>query len=107
MPANTREEVVAAVAAAFPHSDAATVLAVLDLYGVEAYERERERVQLAIVGLSGGSEDQLLYLVQAAKTDYRDVLAWQATGPLSPRQGEALQQAARALMAKWGKPGAG
>lgn len=100
---HTRDDVVAAVYAIFPASDAETILGVLDLYGTESYERERERVQLAIVELSEGSEDKLLYFVQVAKTDYRDILCWQETGPLSEEEGQKLQQAARRLIEQWGK----
>jgi threonine dehydratase len=100
---NTREEVIAAVHTAFAESEAAGALAVLDLYGVEPHERERERVQLAIVALSGGNEDQLLYFVQTAKTDYRDVLHWHATGPLTPEQGDQEQQRAARILERWGK----
>lgn len=100
---HTREEVVAEIRTAFSDSDAATVLAVLDLYGTEPYELERERVQLAIIALSEGNEDKLLSLVQSAKTDYRDILCWHATGPLTPEQGEQQQQAALRLIERWGK----
>lgn len=48
----------------------------LEQYGVEPYERERERVQLAIVNLSEGNEDKLRYFLGVAKQDYRDVLFW-------------------------------
>jgi hypothetical protein len=98
----TRDDVVAAAQATFPDGDLATILAVLDLYGTQPHERERERVQLAILQLSGGSEDKLLYLVQAAKTDYRDVLAWQQLGPLSESEGEKVKNEARGLLEKWG-----
>ncbi len=101
MPA-TREDVIAAVRGAFSAGDEQAVLAMLDLYGAEPHERERERVQLAIVHLSRGSADRLQELVQAAKTDYRDILSY-AQGPLSPAEGEKLQRAARDLMARWGK----
>ena len=100
----TREQVTAAARSAFAHVDTAAVLVVLDLYGTEPHERERERVQLTILALCEGSEDKLLSLVQAAKVDYRDVLAWAETGPLPAAQGEQLQQQARDLVARWGKP---
>jgi len=103
MVTHTRDEVVAAVRASFPHGDAATILSILDLYGTEPYEREKERVQLAIVALSAGEEDKLLYFVQCAKTDYRDVLHWQASGPLSAKEGEQARQAAFGLIKRWGK----
>jgi len=49
---------------------------VLDSYGVESFERERERVQLAMLNLSSGNEVKLRENVAAAKRDYRDVLCW-------------------------------
>ena len=48
----------------------------LDEYGVETYQRERDRVQLAIINLSEGDEAKLRYFVDVAKRDYRDVLFW-------------------------------
>ena len=99
--ANTRDDVVAAIRTAFPGSDAATILGVLDLYGTESYERER--VHLAIVALSEGSEDKLLYFVEIAKTDYRDILHWAGSGPLSEAQGEEQRQAALRLIERWNK----
>jgi hypothetical protein len=52
------------------------VLELLDSYGVESYERECERVQLAILKLSGGNEEKLREFVAIAKRDYRDILFW-------------------------------
>ena len=100
---HTRDDVVAAVEVAFPDGDPASILALVDQYGTEPYEREKERVQIAIIELSEGSKEKLLYMVQAAKTDYRDVLAWKQLGPLSKPEGEKLQTEARALVEKWGK----
>jgi len=73
---DSRDEVVAAIQATFPESSRARVLELLDSYGVEPYEQERERVQLAILKLSGGSEEKLREFVAVAKRDYRDVLFW-------------------------------
>jgi hypothetical protein len=39
-------------------------------------ENESPRVQLAILKLSEGDPEKLLHYVQAARIDYRDVLAW-------------------------------
>src|SRR5438105_6820835 len=72
--ARSRDEVVAAIQATFPESSRARVLELLDRYGVESYERERERVQLAILKLSGGSEEKLREFVAVAKRDYCVVL---------------------------------
>src|SRR5882762_224806 len=72
----TREMVVAAVVAGFPDREPALIMELLDEFGVESYERERERVQLAILHLSEGDEDKLLEYLIVAKRDYRDVLYW-------------------------------
>jgi hypothetical protein len=74
--ARSRDEVVAAIQATFPESSRARVLELLDTYGVESYEHERERVQLAILKLSEGSEEKLREFAAIAKRDYRDVLFW-------------------------------
>ena len=100
--AATRENVVAAARTAFPRGDTAAIVEMLNLYGTEPHERERERVQLAVLALSQGSEDKLLQFVQAAKIDYRDVLSWVETGPLSEAQGAALTKAALRLLERWG-----
>ena len=72
----TREDVVAAVGQYFPHHDAATVLALLDRYGTRRSEPERERVQLAILKLSGSDIEKLRHDLDVARQDYRDVLYW-------------------------------
>jgi hypothetical protein len=100
----TRADIVAAVRAAFAERDPDRALGILDRYGSEPWERERERVQLAILELAAGDEDKLRYFTDIAKTDYRDVLDWQASGPLPPAEGEAQQQKARELIRRWGKP---
>ena len=56
--------------------DPQLILNILDENGVESYERERIRVQLAIIKLSEGDRGQLEEYVSLAKTDYRDVLAY-------------------------------
>src|SRR6266850_6116422 len=73
---HSRMQVEAAVGATFPGADAKPILAILDEYGVEPYERERDRVQLAILNLSEGDPAKLRYFVDIAKHDYRDVLFW-------------------------------
>jgi len=92
---HTRDEVVAVVQKTFPESAHARVLELLDSYGVESYERERERVQLAILKLSEGNEEKLREFVGVAKRDYRDVLFW-ADNPeeakLTPEKRERLKK---------------
>ena len=74
--AHTRNEVLAAVAASFPESTRARVLALLDTYGIAPYEREVARVQIAILKLSENNEEKLREFTAVAKRDYRDVLFW-------------------------------
>ena len=47
----------------------------LNRYGLEKYERERTRVQLAILKVAGISFEQIKKWTDIAKQDYRDVLA--------------------------------
>ncbi len=62
----------------FPNEDPQEIIAILDEYGKEPYERElgRERVQIAILILSGVNTDQLREHMTMAKRDYWDVLAY-------------------------------
>jgi hypothetical protein len=71
-----RKDVLAAVRTVFPQADTNPIMTLLDEYGVQPYERELERVQLAIINLSGGDERKLRYFLAVAKQDYRDVLFW-------------------------------
>ena len=74
-PSVTRSDVERIVRRDFPSEDCATVMALLDDYGTKSYEREKDRVQLAVLKLAAGSIDDLLCLIQTAKLDYRDVLS--------------------------------
>ena len=59
-------------------------------------------MQLAILKLSAGDEERLLYLTGVAKQDYRDVLMW-ADNPPSPEQAAADLERVKALLEKWGR----
>jgi phosphinothricin acetyltransferase len=99
----TTDPVDAAVRAAFPAADATAIAALLDAYGTRPRERERERVQLAIVKLCDGDAGKLRHFIDIARIDYREVLAW-AGGP-APTPGEAARDlaATRDILARWGK----
>ena len=103
MRTDTRDQMIAAARTAFGDDAFADIVAALDQYGIEKHEPERERVQLAIIELSGGDKEQLLRFVRDAKVDYRDILAAQQLGPLSEEEGRKLQDTALALIGKWGK----
>lgn len=98
----SREDVIAGVERLFGAAGRAEALALLDQYGSAPWERERERVQLAIAVLSAGDLAALPKLLRAARTDYRDILSWAEIGPLSPQEGERLQAAARRLIDRSG-----
>ncbi|MFO1217228.1 MAG: hypothetical protein U1E89_02480 [Burkholderiaceae bacterium] len=102
--ASTRDDVIEAVARAFAPADRAPVLEALDHYGTEPHERERERVQIAILELAAGDRQVLSQMVQAAKRDYRDVLMWADAGPMTAEEGARQQAAARDIIERWGKP---
>ena len=98
---HSRAGVVAAVRASFPGADPDAILAVLDEYGVEAYQRERDRVQLAIVNLSAGDEAKLRYFVEVAKQDYRDVLFW-SDNPEEAKLTPEKRRRLREMLVKFG-----
>jgi hypothetical protein len=60
----------------FPPENQKDVIAILSSYGKENYEREQERVLLAVLDLSKGSMEAVREYVHRAKRDYRDVLFW-------------------------------
>lgn len=72
----TRELVTRKAREVFPREDASKIMGILDQYGVRPHEQERERVQLAILKLSGGEVERLQKEVNVAKRDYRDVLVY-------------------------------
>lgn len=59
----------------FPNQELEAVMAILALYGKESYERETQRVQVAVLKLSDGNLEKLRENIEAAKDDYRDILA--------------------------------
>ena len=80
----------------------AGVLEWLDSYGVEPYERERERVQVAILKLSAGSEEKVREYVAVAKRDYRDVLFWAEYPEESKLDTPEKRQRVREMLEKFG-----
>lgn len=61
---------------------------ILESYGTEKYEKEPDRVRLAILKLSGSDLEQIKRTTNIAKQDYRDVLAWAEY----PRQSKIIQR---------------
>ena len=99
---HSRDEVVASVQATFPISSWARALELLDGYGADPHERARERVQLAILKLSAGSEEKMREYVAVAKRDYRDVLFWAEYPEESRLDTGEKRQRARKIFEKFG-----
>lgn len=59
----------------FPAEMVPRIYKILGEYGGESYHRGIERVQMATLKLADGKEDALRSAMDAAKIDYRDVLA--------------------------------
>lgn len=76
MSAPLSNKVIATASSVFGGEEIEQVLEALALYGTESFEREPERVRLAILKLSEGDPDRLCHFVDSAKADYRDVLYW-------------------------------
>ena len=52
------------------------VIAILDTYGDEDYEREPSRVRLAILKSAGNDLKKIEKYTESANQDFRDILAW-------------------------------
>jgi hypothetical protein len=109
---SSREQVLDKVRQLWPGHGSAEIMAELDRYGAESYERERERVQLGILKLSGGVLERLPALVDMAKGDYRDVLAYaeypeevrlsyEVIRKLSPEKIQAIRSRDREQYLRW------
>lgn len=72
--AHSRQQVLEDVQINFPRQDPTPIMELLDLYGLEPSEQQRERVQIAILQLSNGNLPRLFDLVEIAKYDYRTLL---------------------------------
>ena len=72
-PCPTRQQVVRIAELLFPGS-VESVVHMLDQYGLEQYETEQERVQLAVLKLTNGDVSQVESTVAMAKDDTKDVL---------------------------------
>lgn len=94
----TRDELLAAVRLLFG-DDANEVIATLDRYDERRiWIERRERVQMAVVGLSKGTLEGIREFLDEANRDYRNVLMWyEYTKP-----GYALRQALERRLADAG-----
>lgn len=96
----------------WPGADVQEILEVLNRYGNESWESGRTRVQLAILKLCEGDRERLPGLVEMAKRDWRDVLAYaeypeeMRTNPVemqkkSPEEANAIRKRDRQQYEDW------
>ena len=76
VPTVSRHDVIRIVRRDFPNTPEDEVLAILDEYGTADWQRDRDRVQLAVLKLAAGDSQALLTTLSTALEDYRDVLAF-------------------------------
>ena len=74
-PTVTAADVERVVRRDFPPEQVDVVLTVLNEYGTEEWQRETDRVRLAVLKLANRDLQQLRDWIEQAKSDYRDVLA--------------------------------
>jgi hypothetical protein len=108
----SRSQVIRKIKRYWPEMDPDDILRILDRYGEEAWEGDRERVHLAILKVSEGEFERLEGLIRAAKADFRDVIAWAEypkelkTGfvgmkALTPEEARAVREEDRGQYKKW------
>jgi hypothetical protein len=93
----------------FPVEERTAAAALLERYGPAAHEREPLRVRVAALKLSGGQLAKLESLMNHARRDYRDILAWaeypeemtQPTWGLALPEVERIRAADRAQYLAW------
>ena len=101
--ADSLSKVELAAREAFPDADHVAIMKLLNAYGTEPYERERERVQLTIIRICQGDASRLQYQVDIAKIDYRDILVF-ADRPIPTAEESAKDlAAAKEVLRLWGK----
>lgn len=86
IPAVSHADVERIVARDFAPAERAEVRALLDTYGTDEWQREADRVRLAVLKLAAGDIEGVRSSVALAKTDYRDVLLW-AEYPAAAKRG--------------------
>ena len=75
VPDVTEEDVVRIILRDFPQEEFDSIVAVMNKYGTEEWERERPRVRLAVLKLADGNLEKLKQAIETAKRDCRDVVA--------------------------------
>jgi hypothetical protein len=75
LPKVTRDDVLRVIRRDFRGNKPELILGILDGYGSEEWQPEKDRVQLAILKLSHGDVERIRELVDTARSDFRDVIA--------------------------------
>ena len=105
IPDVSRADVERVVRRDFPAERATEVLAVLDQYGSEPWQEERDRVHLAALKLAAGDLDRLRARIEGGRIDARDLIAaaeYPAAMRLWSRSEPIASEAARPIIeADW------
>ena len=107
--APSRELVLKKLRDCFPDTTAAReALSILDTYGSESWQRERERVQLALLRSAAGDIEKLRLYTRGAQSDYRDTLIpaefyeeSQASSKTPPQEMVAIRNRDRENYERW------
>lgn len=105
IPKVTENDVFRIVHRDFPTEQFDAVMSILSEYGTEDWQRGVHRVRLAVLKLAGGDLHALRREMEAAKIDYRDVLAY-AEYPaymrkVPPSGGITKEERDRIIRADW------
>ena len=105
IPDVTERDVVRIVQRDFPNKQFDDVISILNEYGTEGFHRSVSRVRIAVLKLADGDLQALRREINAAKRDYRDVLAYaeypEYMHKVSPSSKIAEKERERILRSDW------
>lgn len=78
----------------FAHENYYKIILVLNEYGTEDWQREPDRVRLAVLMLANGNIEELRRYIEWAKCDYRDVIS-PAEYPLASKKWFKMEKMTR------------
>ena len=74
VPSYSQEDLQRIVARDFAPAQASQVMAILERYGNESWQREPLRIRMACLKCASGNLERLAHYVEMAEEDYRDIL---------------------------------
>jgi len=105
IPEVTDKDVIRIVRRDLPKTQFDEVISILNEYGTEGWQRSVSRVRLAVLKLANGDLEALRREIEAAKRDYRDVLAYaeypEYMQKVSPSSRLADEEKERIIRSDW------